>query len=105
MHEGKKYKDIVREKAEKDGTGVVFVKTPFGTLVAEPSSDGDLYQGIAVYLIAEDPVEGERVDDLVVIEAESLSTENETRLRVLVWGELDDEDYTNEYVVAIMKKG
>ena len=74
-------------------------------IVAEPSSDGDLYQGISVYLIVEDPVEGECVDDLVVIEVESLSTNNETRLRVLVWGDLDDEDYTNEYVVAKMKKG
>ena len=74
------------------------VKTDFGTLIAEPSTDPN-YPGIWVIITQPDD-EGEYETSLALIEAaqDSEFPDSEKKLRVLVWADPDSEDYTDKIV-------
>lgn len=76
------------------------VKTAFGMLIAEPSSDPD-YPGVWISIMrprTEEGEEGEYEANLALVESmqDSEFPDSKKKLRVLVWANPDREDYTEE---------
>ncbi len=69
------------------------VKTPFGTLVAEPTSDPN-YPGIWVSLVEEK--DGEEVEKTLALVETHDYQDGTGSIRLLAYRDLDDDDFTDE---------
>ena len=80
------------------------VKTQYGTLIAEPSGDPD-YPGIWISLArTRDGGDGEYEVNLVLAEAlQDPDSDSQSVLRVMVWSDPEQEDYTHRIETAYTK--
>lgn len=87
------FDSINRTPEVKNPDKDVFVNTPFGFLTATPSQNKE-YPGIYVYLKST-AGDGNDENDLVLVEVDRDERGN-PYLHAIVWGNLDEDDPTNE---------
>lgn len=79
-----------------DRSSKVEVETVFGTLTAEPASDPN-YPGIYLYLKQND---GTALDAALFEATPERPTSGQSTLRLLVWGNTERDDFTDEFPFA-----
>jgi hypothetical protein len=80
---------------EANPTNRIEINTPFGVLFAELSGNSD-YPGIYICIEQENDVDGKYERQLALVECTpDMPNIGDKSMRLLAWGESDNDDYTN----------